>query len=46
MTWTKYEHNPVLVIPGELNFRDPKVMWYPEEQKWVMTVSLSLEEKV
>jgi len=27
-TWVKYENNPVLRIPGEKNFRDPKVMWY------------------
>jgi len=40
-TWTKYEGNPVLRIPGELNFRDPKVMWHYESEKWVMSVSLS-----
>ena len=28
-TWIKYtQGNPVLSIPGEQNFRDPKVMWY------------------
>jgi fructan beta-fructosidase len=30
-TWIKYDKNPVLRIPGETNFRDPKVMWYSAE---------------
>lgn len=41
--WKFFEGNPVLRIPGEINFRDPKVMWYAAEQKWVMSVSLSAE---
>ncbi|SHH58413.1 fructan beta-fructosidase [Chryseolinea serpens] len=36
-TFTRYEHNPVLDI-GLKDFRDPKVMWYAPEKKWVMTV--------
>jgi len=27
-TFKKYSGNPVLRIPGETNFRDPKVIWY------------------
>ena len=27
-TFVKYAKNPVLRIPGEMNFRDPKVFWY------------------
>ncbi|TNV80153.1 hypothetical protein FGO68_gene16911 [Halteria grandinella] len=46
-TWLKYtEGNPVLEIPKEQNFRDPKVFWYAPTQKWVMAVSLSEEQKV
>ncbi|HVV56039.1 MAG TPA: glycoside hydrolase family 32 protein [Mucilaginibacter sp.] len=39
MTWTKYAHNPVIKNPGISDFRDPKVMWYAPEQKWVMTLA-------
>ncbi len=45
-TFVKYAGNPVLRIPGENNFRDPKVMWYGPEEKWVMAVSLSKQQKV
>ncbi len=38
-TWTKYAGNPVLKNPGIIDFRDPKVMWYEKEQKWVMTLA-------
>ncbi|MEI8042689.1 MAG: glycoside hydrolase family 32 protein [Verrucomicrobiota bacterium] len=38
-TWTKYENNPVLKhIRG--NNRDPKVIWYAPEKKWVMALFL------
>lgn len=38
-TWTKYANNPVLphVIGGN---RDPKVLWYAPERKWVMALYL------
>ena len=39
MTWTKYAGNPVLKNPGITDFRDPKVMWYQPEQKWIMTLA-------
>jgi fructan beta-fructosidase len=38
-TWTKYEGNPVLKNPGIVDFRDPKVMWYEAQKKWVMTLA-------
>lgn len=41
--WTYYDKNPVLRIPGEINFRDPKVMWYDPGSRWIMAVSLSAE---
>lgn len=44
-TWTKYEQNPVLDF-GLVNFRDPKVMWYEPDQKWVMSVSLAMDRKI
>lgn len=39
MAWTKYSGNPVLKNPGIRDFRDPKVMWYAKEKKWVMTLA-------
>ncbi len=39
MTWTKYSGNPVLKNPGLRDFRDPKVMWYDETKKWIMTLA-------
>ncbi len=38
-TWTKYPGNPVVKNPGIRDFRDPKVIWYAEQNKWVMTVA-------
>ncbi len=38
-TWTKYEKNPVLNNPGIKDFRDPKVMWYEAQKKWIMTLA-------
>jgi fructan beta-fructosidase len=38
-TWTKYKGNPVLPhIAGDN--RDPKVIWYAPENKWVMALYL------
>lgn len=39
LTWTKYQHNPVIKNPGERDFRDPKVTWYAAQKKWVMTLA-------
>ncbi len=42
-SWTKYEGNPVIPTPRNLkNFRDPKVLWYEDENgggHWVMIVA-------
>ncbi|HEY8784129.1 MAG TPA: glycoside hydrolase family 32 protein [Mucilaginibacter sp.] len=38
-TWIKYAGNPVLKNPGIRDFRDPKVMWYAKDKKWVMTLA-------
>lgn len=38
-TWHKYEKNPVLPHIIAEN-RDPKVIWYEPEQKWVMALYL------
>jgi len=38
-TWTKYSGNPVLKNPGIRDFRDPSVMWYAPQRKWIMTLA-------
>ena len=38
-TWIKYAANPVLTNPGIKDFRDPKVMWYASQKKWIMTLA-------
>lgn len=40
-TWTKYAGNPVVKNPGIRDFRDPKVMWYEPQKKWIMTLATS-----
>ncbi len=37
-TWVKYEGNPVIGNEGIKDFRDPKVFWYEQDQKWVMAL--------
>lgn len=43
-TFKKYEGNPVLPNPGIRDFRDPKVVWYEEADKWIM--SLAVEDHI
>lgn len=38
-SWTKYSGNPVLKTPGLKDFRDPKVSWYPDQNKWIMCLA-------
>jgi fructan beta-fructosidase len=38
-TWTKYKYNPVLPHIAAEN-RDPKVVWFAPEKKWVMALYL------
>ncbi|KAL8801452.1 MAG: hypothetical protein Q9223_001771 [Gallowayella weberi] len=41
-TFTKYANNPVISI-NSTQFRDPKVIWYPSTQRWVMVVAYAQE---
>jgi fructan beta-fructosidase len=38
-SWVKYPGNPVLKTPGLKDFRDPKVSWFSEGKKWIMTLA-------
>ncbi|WP_053178123.1 glycoside hydrolase family 32 protein [Peribacillus loiseleuriae] len=38
-TWTKYKGNPVIDNPGLKDFRDPKVFWHEDSQKWIMSLA-------
>ncbi|MEO1596487.1 MAG: glycoside hydrolase family 32 protein [Pseudomonadota bacterium] len=38
-TWNTYKENPVLDNPGIRDFRDPKVVWFEPQQKWIMTLA-------
>ena len=38
-SWTKYEKNPVIKNIGEKDFRDPKVFWHEQREKWIMIVA-------
>ncbi len=40
-TWTKYSGNPVVKNPGIRDFRDPKVTWFEESKRWIMTLATS-----
>lgn len=44
-SWTKYDGNPVIDEEME-DFRDPKVIWHKETEKWIMVVALPTEYKV
>ncbi len=39
-TWIKYAKNPVLPNPGIRDFRDPKVSWSEQFQKWFMILAV------
>ncbi|WP_139902303.1 glycoside hydrolase family 32 protein [Clostridium thermarum] len=43
-TWTKYSGNPVIknVQGGNIpnDFRDPKVIWHEDSQKWIMSLAV------
>lgn len=43
-TWTMYKDNPVLKNPGIKDFRDPKVFWSENTEKWIM--SLAVKDKI
>jgi len=37
--WTPYAGNPVIANPGRADFRDPKVRWLPERQRWLASLA-------
>ena len=41
-TWKVYDKNPVLDL-GMKDFRDPNVIWYAPQQKWIMSVVKPLD---
>ena len=45
-TYTQYEGNPVIPNQGIGDFRDPKVFWHQESQKWVMCLALGWEHRI
>ncbi len=45
MTFTNYEHNPVIDL-NKRDFRDPNVFWFEKTKQWTMVVSLPTEHKV
>ncbi|MGM0508497.1 MAG: glycoside hydrolase family 32 protein [Fusobacteriota bacterium] len=42
--WTKYKGNPVIENPGIIDFRDPKVIRYENNNKWVLL--LAVEDRI
>ncbi len=42
-TWTKYAQNPVF---SEEGLKDPKIIWYAPEKKWVMLLAASDQVKL
>ena len=45
LTWTSYNQNPVLTSIGS-QFRDPKVIWHEESQKWIMVITFPNDKKI
>jgi sucrose-6-phosphate hydrolase SacC (GH32 family) len=45
LTWTKYADNPVLDL-GMKDFRDPKVTWDGDNNRWLMTIAKPKEFKI
>jgi sucrose-6-phosphate hydrolase SacC (GH32 family) len=39
-SWIPYKNNPVIPNPGIRDFRDPKVFWHEQTQKWVMVFAV------
>ncbi|MDX8045532.1 glycoside hydrolase family 32 protein [Gracilibacillus sp. S3-1-1] len=38
-TWIKYGDNPVLEHDRKIDFRDPKVFWHKNTDKWIMVLA-------
>ncbi len=43
--FTKFDGNPVLDL-GSADFRDPKVFWHDETERWIMVVVLPIDRQV
>lgn len=39
-TWKKFSGNPVLPNKGDVDFRDPKVLWHEASKQWVMPLAV------
>ncbi len=39
LTFEKYENNPVLTS-SENDFRDPKIIWHKDSEKWIMIIAV------
>jgi fructan beta-fructosidase len=37
-TWARHKSNPIIPNPGLRDFRDPKVFWHAETQRWVLAL--------
>ncbi|WP_420631000.1 glycoside hydrolase family 32 protein [Candidatus Leptofilum sp.] len=44
-TWHLYANNPIINL-NETEFRDPKLLWHDNTQKWVMVVGLAMQRKL
>ena len=44
-SFTKYENNPVLTSDAR-DFRDPKVFWHKETQRWIMLLTVGQEMQI
>ena len=44
-SFTKYENNPVLTSDAR-DFRDPKVFWHKETQRWIMLLAVGQEMQI
>ncbi|MCC9042216.1 glycoside hydrolase family 32 protein [Myroides sp. M-43] len=38
-TFSNYEHNPILTNTTNTDFKDPKVFWHEETNKWIMALA-------
>ncbi|SFL31751.1 glycoside hydrolase family 32 protein [Halanaerobium salsuginis] len=38
LTWQKYKSNPVIKNKSKKDFRDPKVFWHQQTNKWIMVL--------
>ncbi|MGX1192408.1 glycoside hydrolase family 32 protein [Metabacillus sp. SLBN-84] len=38
-TWSKYSGNPVLADESKTDYRDPKVFWHMDTQRWIMILA-------